>query len=230
MAQILQSKGRRNEQGGTVYFADYALTGGETSVSVVAGDTPGVLQSIEIADADGGLKRAKVTTIAGAFSAASPGSTVTDNTIELVAGSRTEPIETFVSTDSNYNFSGLSAEDLKEVKDAVADVGSGNVTPPSSGAKANLYRYLVKGITSYLAPSVTLRYIYTTSTVPSLTNIMRTIRRPNNAPGLPDGGNWLFVNLTYQVVFDGTNTRYRVTEEFLASGRGGWDANLYPSI
>jgi hypothetical protein len=230
MAQILQSKGRRNEQGGTVYFADYVLTAGETTVSVQSGDTPGVLQSVEIADAEGGIKRAKVTTTQGAFSAASPGSSVTDNTIELVAGSRTEPIETFSSTDANYNFAGLSAEDLKEVKDAVSDVGNGNITPPSTGAKAKLYQYLIKGVTSYLAPSVTLRYIYTSSTVPRLANIMKTVRNPNNAPALPAGGNWLFANLTYQVIYDGTSTKYRVTEEFLASGRGGWDPNIYPSV
>lgn len=230
MAQILQSKGKRNEQGGTVYFADYALTAGENSVSVQSGDTPGVLQSIEIADAEGGVRRAKVTTIQGPYSAASPGSAVTDNTIELVAGSRTEPIETFASTDASYNFAALSAEDLKEVKDAVSDVGNGNVTPPASGAKAKLYQYLIKGVTSFLAPSVTLRYIYTSTSVPSLSNIMKTVSRPNNAPSLPDGGNWLFANLTYQVVYDGTNTKYRVTEEYLASGRGGWDPNLYPSM
>ena len=230
MAQILQSKGKRNEQGGTVNFADYVLTGGESTANVVAGDTPGVLQSIEIADAEGGLKRARITTVQGAFGTASPTSSVSDNTMELVAGSRTEPIETFSSSNSNYDFASLSADDLKEVRDAVADVGSANVSPPQDGTKFYLYQLLVKGVTSYLAPSVTLRYIYTSTTVPSLANIMKTIANPNNAPSLPSGSNWLFTNLTYTIVYDGTAAKYRVTEEYLASGPGGWDPNLYPPL
>ena len=150
--------------------------------------------------------------------------------MELVAGSRTEPIETFYSNDSDYNFSALSADDLKEVRDAVADVGSGNVPPPTDGPKYNLFNYLVKGVTSYLAPSVTLRYIYTSTSVPSLANIMKTIANPNNAPSLPAGSNWLFSNLSYTVIYDGTAAKFRVTEEYLASGKDGWDPNLYPAI
>jgi len=229
MAQLLQSKGQRNEQGGTVYFADYALTDG-TSVTLVTGDTPGVLQSIEVSDGEAGVRRARITTVQGAFGAASPGSTVTDNTMELVAGSRTEPIETFYSTDSDYNFSALTADELKEVRDAVADVGSGNVPPPTDGRKYYLFNYLVKGVTSYLAASVTLRYIYTSTSVPSLANIMKTIANPNNAPSLPAGSNWLFSNLSYTVIYDGSSVKYRVTEEYLASGKDGWDPNLYPAI
>jgi len=230
MAQILQSKGKRNEQGGTVNFADYVLTGGESTANVVAGDTPGVLQSIEIADAEGGLKRARITTVQGAFGTASPTSSVSDNTMELVAGSRTEPIETFSSSNSNYDFASLSADDLKEVRETVADVGSANVSPPQDGTKFYLYQLLVKGVTSYLAPSVTLRYIYTSTTVPSLANIMKTIANPNNAPSLPAGSNWLFSNLSYTVIYDGTAAKFRVTEEYLASGKDGWDPNLYPAI
>lgn len=230
MAQILQSKGKRNEQGGTVHFADYILTDGETSVTQVVADTPGVLQSTEIADAEGGLRKARVTTVQGAFGTASPISSVSDNTMELVAGTRTEPIETFSSSNSNYNFSELSADDLKEVRDAVSDVGSGTVSPPQDGPKVYLYRLLLKGVTSYLAPSVTLRYIYTTTSVPSLANIMKTIASPNNAPSLPAGHNWLFTNLTYTVIYDGTAAKYRVTEEYLASGKGGWDPNIYPPM
>lgn len=230
MAQILQSKGKRNEQGGTVNFADYVLTGGESTATVVPGDTPGVLQTIEIADAEGGLKRARITTLQGAFGTASPVSSVSDNTMELVAGSRTEPIETFSSSNSDYDFASLSADELKEVRDAVADVGSANVSPPQDGTKFYLYQLLVKGVTSYLAPSVTLRYIYTSTTVPSLADIMKTIANPNNAPSLPSGHNWLFTNLTYTIVYDGTDAKYRVTEEYLASGPGGWDPNLYPPM
>lgn len=230
MAQILQSKGKRNEQGGTVHFADYILTEGEATAVQVSGDTPGVLQSVEVADAEGGLRRARVSTLVYALAVASPSSSVTENTMELVAGSRTEPIETFASTDDDYNFASLSADELKEVRDAVADVGSSTVAPPISGKKFNLYRLLVKGVTSYLAPSVTMRYIYTSTSVPSMANIMKTIDNPTNAPALPGGGNWLFTNLTYTIVYDGTSSRYRVTEEYLASGPGGWDSNLYPPM
>lgn len=227
MAQLLQSKGKRNEQGGTVFFADYALTDG-TDAALVTGDTPGVLQSIEVSDGEAGVRRARITTVLGAFGTASPASSVSDNTMELVAGSRTEPIETFYSTSSNYNFSALSADDLKEVRDAVADVGSGNVAPPTDGPKYNLFNYLVKGVTSYLAPSVTLRYIYTSTSVPSLANIMKTIANPNNAPSLPAGSNWLFSNLSYTVIYVDNAVKYRITEEYLASGKDGWDPNLYP--
>lgn len=234
MAQILQTKTKETRDGATFHTADYVLTGGETTVVVSPSDTPGFVQNISITDAEAGLKRARVTTRQGPVLYASnwQGEQAEQNTstVELVAGSRTEPIETFSSSESAYDFASLSSATIKAVKDAV----NGDGTPPSSGAELNLYRLLLQGVTSYLAPSVIIRYTWVSDFPPSLVNLMKTFT-PNGAPDLPENANWLFTNCSYVLELDPADDadppyRYRITEEYTASGPGGWNPNIYPEV
>jgi hypothetical protein len=229
MAQILQTKTKETRDGATYYTADYVLTAGESIVSVQTADTPGTVQGVAISDADAGLKRARVTTrvlpVAYTFSfAPQSGGSTSNSTVELVAGARTEPIETFSSSEEQYNFADLSSASIKAVKDAV----NADAEAPTSGAELNLYRLLLQGVTSYLAPSTVMRFTFVSSSPPSLVNLMKTIT-PVGAPDLPGGGNWLFTNCSYVLEVDQSgDPQYRITEEYTASGPGGWNANIYP--
>lgn len=225
MAQILQTKTKETRDGATFYTADYALTAGETSVTVQIGDTPGNVQSVSISDAEAGLKRARIVTRQGPISYTPTWTgSQTSTTVEMVAGTRTEPIETFSSDDINFDFSALSETEIKAVKDAV----NGDGDAPTSGASLNLYRLLLKGVTSYLAPSTVMRYTWISTTPPSLENLMKTFT-PNGAPTLPASANWLFTNCSYVREIDASGTaNYRITEEYTASGPGGWDPDIYP--
>jgi len=229
MAQILQTKTKETRDGGTYYTADYVLTAGESTVLVIANDTPGTVQGVAISDADAGLKRARVTTrilplVYSVSYAGSSGGSTSSSTVELVAASRTEPIETFSSSNANYNFASLSSATIKAVKDAV----NADAAAPSSGAELNLYRLLLQGVISYLAPSTVMRFTFVSSEPPSLVNLMRVIT-PAGAPALPGGGNWLFTNCSYVLEVTQAGTpQYRITEEYTASGRGGWNPYIYP--
>jgi hypothetical protein len=229
MAQILQTKTKETRDGATYYTADYVLTAGEASVSVVFADTPGAVQGITISDSEAGLKRARVTTRVFPVSYASnwtgDQAAAATSTVELVAGSRTEPIETFSSTDEAYDFASLSSASIKAVKDAV----NADAVAPTSGAALNLYRLLLQGVTSYLAPSTVMRFTWVSDSPPSLVNLMKTFT-PADAPDLPEDANWLFTNCSYvlEISQDGTR-KYRITEEYTASGPGGWNANIYPA-
>lgn len=228
MAQVLQTKTKETRDGATYYTADYVLTAGETNVSVVSADTPGFVQGVSVTDAEAGLKRARVTTRVNPTSYSSnweAGGTSNTATVELVAGSRTEPIETFSSGNEAYDFASLSSASVKSVKDAVNADG----TAPTSGAALNLYKLLLQGVTSYLAPSVVMRFTWVSSSPPSLVNLMKTFT-PAGAPDLPENGNWLFTNCSYvlEIKQDGT-AQYRITEEYTASGPGGWNPDIYPA-
>ena len=225
MAQILQTKSKESREGGTFYTADYALTAGEATVTISGTDTPGTVISVSIADAEAGLKRGRVTTRVGPSSYTPPWTgSQSGTTVELVAGSRTEPIETYSSADAAYDFASLGSEEIKAVKDSV----NGTAAAPSAGTSLNLYRLLLQGVTSYLAPSVVMRFTWVSSSPPSLANLMKTFT-PSGAPDLPENANWLFTNCSYvQEVDQAGSISYRITEEYTASGPGGWEPNLYP--
>jgi len=232
MAQIFQTKTKTDDRGKTSYTAEYVLTAGETTVSIDPSHTPGVITRVEITDIEAGLKRARVVSDenpvapgTGTNYDGSSGNSGSSNSVEIITGTRTEPIETYVGS-GNFDFSTLSAADVKEVKDAVNDIGSATVSAPTTGAKAALYNLLIKGVTSYLAPAVTMRFTYVSSQPPTLRNIMR-IFTPRGAPTLPDGGNWLFTNCSYVIERINGRVQYRITEDYTASGPGGWNDNIY---
>jgi len=100
------------------------------------------------------------------------------------------------------------------------------VAIPTTGAKAELYNLLIKGVTSYLAPAISMRFTYVSSGPPILTNLMK-IFTPRGAPTLPNGGNWLFTNCSYVIETVNGQTQYRITEEYTASGKGGWNTSIY---
>lgn len=227
MAQVLQTKTKETRDGGTFYTADYVLTAGETTVTIQAGDTPGTVVSVSLSDAEAGLKRGRVTTRVGPNNYTPPwAGAQSGTTVELATGNRTEPIETYSSSDANFDFASLSSSEIKAVKDAV----NGTATAPAAGASLNLYRLLLQGVTSYLAPSVIMRFTWVSTVAPALDNLMKTYT-PAGAPSLPESANWLFTNCSYVQEVDQAGTiTYRITEEYTASGPGGWDPNIYPAV
>jgi hypothetical protein len=232
MAQIFQTKTKVDERGKTSHTAEYVLTAGETTISIDPSHTPGTITRVEITDIEAGLKRARVVSDdapvppgTGTNADNTSGNSGSSNTVEIITGTRTEPIETYAGS-GNYNFSNMAPEDVKEVKDAVNDIGNASVEIPTTGAKAELYNLLIKGVTSYLAPAITMRFTYVSSGPPSLANLMK-IFTPRGAPILPGGGNWLFTNCSYVIERVNGRVQYRITEDYSASGKGGWNSDIY---
>jgi hypothetical protein len=53
-----------------------------------------------------------------------------------------------------------------------------------------------------------------------------TIQSVSNAPSLPSGSNWMLVGCNAEALANG---KWRITREYRASGRGGWNKDIYAS-
>jgi hypothetical protein len=141
--------------------------------------------------------------------------------IEIVASTRTVPIETHPNFSEKY----LSAEDKKKIKDAVS-VPDRSPTFDDTGDQAraiSLYGYLIDGVESYYVPSLVVRKTYQASSPPSGKAVGKIAEPGVTVPAKPKGANFLLVNVSAR----GSAGNYTITEEYEMSGEGGWDTFLY---
>lgn len=161
-------------------------------------------------------------------------------TFQCIAGTEQAPIESHRNFKTQYPGFSQSIVDAAggAVIEGLAPTGSafaifaniGDETNPVTGgfrefgidAQNNL-----RGVTDYLAPALTYRITYSTSSPPtSIANVgKRMSTPPPNAPSLPPGGNWLFAALQWEL----RNGNYDVSEEYIASGPLGWNPYIYES-
>jgi hypothetical protein len=81
-----------------------------------------------------------------------------------------------------------------------------------------------RGIRAYLSPGVVWRKNYVTKTAPNDFGDVGSIDVPEGGPpGLPNGRNWLYTGLTWEQ----RGYTYQVKKEWRASGRRGWNSEIY---
>ena len=101
--------------------------------------------------------------------------------------------------------------------------------PAGQGAAAELlYGLKRRGIESYLKPGCSYKRSYVSESIPSgalLNDIGKIKSPPSPAPSAPTDQNYLFTGASWSKQA-GVVT---ITEEYLLSGPGGWDPNLYES-
>jgi hypothetical protein len=118
----------------------------------------------------------------------------------------------------------LSDDDLKTIQDCEAGTKKwADQLTGSGGLNAYAYLYFKKGIESVLKPSITLSITDDESSLPSMAAIGK-IATLNNAPALPPGANWILTGMNAVALING---KWRVTQEYRASGQGGWVPMLY---
>lgn len=135
----------------------------------------------------------------------------------------TEPLKTHPKFGSGGEYE-LSADDLKQIKDAEADPSMWATLADTEIPGLWEYVHLVmKGVDSYLCPAVTL---HITEDVDELTDLagFGKIAEPAGAPSLPEGCTWLFSGFTADALANG---KWRIQSEYRASGSSGWDDVLY---
>jgi hypothetical protein len=88
-----------------------------------------------------------------------------------------------------------------------------------------LLDFIRRGIVTRLQPSIIRRVSYTAKSEPTgpKYNDVGYIKEPREAPAISDDRNWLFNGMTSTQ--DGSV--WRITEEYLLSGRGGFYTELY---
>lgn len=163
-----------------------------------------------------------------------PGGSPTTYNYQIQTSVSTEPLLTFWKFQEgqpwaldDYDFEQIKKGDSGEVSWNKIRRGhdlTGSV-PPGLW-KYSLWSYArlrEQGIESFLSPTVTLHETYEADTIPELTEIGKIASVPN-APALPEGANWLFMGMTADAL---PNGKWKVSNEYRASGKNGWNAELY---
>jgi hypothetical protein len=91
----------------------------------------------------------------------------------------------------------------------------------SKNAQKNFF-----GVTSYLNPNIVYKRSFTTSVTASATNLSavgRIVNRDSDFPSVVTGATWLCVGISYVK----RGQAFDVTQEFRASGEGGWNTYIY---
>jgi hypothetical protein len=83
--------------------------------------------------------------------------------------------------------------------------------------------FILSGIETFFAPTITLTITADESSLPDLTYLGK-IATVSSAPTLPNGGTWLFAGCNFSAL---QNSKWRVSREYRASGKGGWNEDLY---
>jgi hypothetical protein len=102
------------------------------------------------------------------------------------------------------------------------DIATQTLTSFSTGFQKFVELYL-KGFTDYLQPRLTLRLVDANTTAPTITNLGK-IASPAQAPALEASANWLLSGI--DASRDAENN-WEVSREYISSGPGGWNADIY---
>lgn len=108
------------------------------------------------------------------------------------------------------------------------DISSENLTSFSEGFQKFVKLYL-NGFTDYLQPRITLRLVDSSTEDPDLSELGK-IAQPAQAPTLADGANWLLTSLDGSKdlsIDDEDEPSWEVTREYMSSGPGGWNEDIY---
>jgi hypothetical protein len=102
------------------------------------------------------------------------------------------------------------------------DISAEDLSSFGEGFRKFIKLYL-SGFTDYLQPRVSLRVTDANTDEPDLSELGK-IAAPRNAPDLADGADWLMSGCDASVDSDGN---WEVTREFISSGPGGWNPDIY---
>jgi hypothetical protein len=151
-----------------------------------------------------------------------PGSSSSYN-YECHTSVSTEPLLTFGSFQSGGAWA-LSDDDKTKIKEAEADPTKWKDHAAGTGGLAQYATFILAGIESFYAPTVTLTITDDESSVPALSDLGKIASGLSNAPTLPSGGDWLFSGCNFSALQNG---KWRISREYRASGKGGWESELY---
>ena len=134
----------------------------------------------------------------------------------------TEPLITFGSFQSGGTWE-LNDDAKDKIKKAEADPTLWKTYAAGTDGLAIYATFILEGIETYFAPTITLTITDDESNLPDLTYLGK-IATVSNAPTLANGGNWLFAGCNFSAL---QNAKWRVSREYRASGKGGWNVDLY---
>jgi hypothetical protein len=142
---------------------------------------------------------------------------------ELHSSVSTEPLITFGSFQTDGQWV-LDDTMRQKIKDAEADPTKWKEYAVGTDGLAKYATFILQGIETFFVPTVTLTITDDESSVPNLSQLGKIAEGLTNAPTIPSGGNWLFAGCNFSALQGG---KWRVSREYRASGKGGWNNQLY---
>lgn len=119
----------------------------------------------------------------------------------------------------------LSSDDKKKIQEAQQnpELWAKYVATDPTSNLGWYAQFILWGVESYLAPTVTLHITEDDDSLPDLSQMGKTASI-SNGPTLAGSANWLFSGCTAETL---TGGKWRVTREYRASGPAGWSSTLY---
>lgn len=116
---------------------------------------------------------------------------------------------------------------IRQLVSIVEDEEVKIIDVPDDSRFQELLTLINDGVETYLVPKPVYRYSYNSRSEPpaSLLNDVGDIGNPPKAPSVTGGRNWLLIGVTYD--YERTTRIYKITQEWLLSGPGGWDTDVY---
>jgi len=129
--------------------------------------------------------------------------------IDFAGGSGQDPIETHPDF---VRFAGTAAEPR-----------NGARFDDETGEFLGFFNGTFRGVTSYILPSILVNYTYYTTIIPRVNRIGKIVSNLPNFSRPPNVRNYLRIGMPYRQIAN----VYAVTEQFLGSGDGGWNRQIY---
>jgi hypothetical protein len=135
-----------------------------------------------------------------------------------------EPLAThpFFQTDGKWAVTDEEWQKWDKWQKEGADISQQNITSEGEGFQ-KFIQLTLAGFTDYLQPRVSIRVTDANTDEPDLSELGK-IADPAKAPTLADGSNWL---LTGVDASEDADKNWEVTREYMSSGPGGWNADIY---
>jgi hypothetical protein len=135
-----------------------------------------------------------------------------------------EPLAThpFFQTDGKWAVTEAEWQKWDKWQKEGADISQQNITSEGEGFQ-KFIQLTLAGFTDYLQPRVSIRVTDANTEEPDLSELGK-IADPAKAPTLADGANWLMTGVDAS---EDADKNWEVTREYMSSGPGGWNADIY---
>lgn len=154
-------------------------------------------------------------------SSSSPIGSTGNYTYEIRSSLSTEPLKThpYFRSGGKWDLSSFSAE-LAEMERDPGKIAEYADRSDSLGEYAGRVN---DGMTSYLAPGITMHVSSDENSLPDLSQLGK-IATVSNAPSVPSGATWMLTGCQSSALQNG---KWRNSYEYRLSGVGGWDTGIY---
>lgn len=130
--------------------------------------------------------------------------------------------------EGKLKISKVVASKITQLVTQVDDLETRFIEVPDNSEFQELLTVINDGVEEVLVPKPVYTYSYNSRSEPTsseLNDVGKVSNNPPRAPSVGGGRNWLLQGITFD--YDPSIRIYKITQEWLLSGEGGWDERIY---